>query len=256
MANNEINQVVVNGNTYTIASTDTNLAPVEINANSSSKSYAVGDHLVVNNSYCKVIAAIAAGDALVIGTNIEKKLLSDEIVPQALINNQLFGVGIDVLDGSLDNNRLYFVGIAQSTNCPPQATSGMGLRMMYYTSNTYWTNIVYFYHLDANKLYFNAYHSATGAWQGWQTVGGSMKVLKYGTITANTTINLDEPLDPSKYMVNLNTNGYKYKAGDGAVSWAFGYGQGAYVSAKTSTSCTIAVSGGITASYEIIQIAD
>lgn len=79
MANNEITEIVVNGNTYTIASTDTNLAPVETNANSASKSYTVGEHLVVNNTYCKVIAAISAGDTLVIGTNIEKVMVAEAI---------------------------------------------------------------------------------------------------------------------------------------------------------------------------------
>ena len=79
MANNEINQVVVRGNTYNLVGQDVNLATIETNANSASKSYAVGDHLVVGNTYCKVIAAISAGDALVIGTNIESAKVGDEI---------------------------------------------------------------------------------------------------------------------------------------------------------------------------------
>ena len=83
-----------------------------------------------------------------------------------------------------------------------------------------------------------------------------MKVLKSGTITGTRTISLGTTLDPSKYMVNLNVGGYRYKAADGAVSWGYGYGQGAYVSAKTDTSVTIVVSSDLTASYEIIQIAE
>ena len=81
-------------------------------------------------------------------------------------------------------------------------------------------------------------------------------LLKSGTITGTQTISLGTTLDPSKYMVNLNVGGYLYKAADGAVSWGYGYGQGAYVSSKTDTSVTIVVSGNLIASYEIIQIAE
>lgn len=100
-----------------------------------------------------------------------------------------------------------------------------------------------------------------------------MKVLKYGTISATTTIQLGVTLDPSKYMVNINTSAYASGASHGTFvdysgntsgagmyykgyGWSSSYGQGAYLSAKTSTSCTITVSSGITASYEIIQIAE
>lgn len=83
-----------------------------------------------------------------------------------------------------------------------------------------------------------------------------MKVLKSGTITGTQTISLGTTLDPSKYTVKLNSSGYLYRAPDGAVSWGYGYGQGAYVSARTNTSVTIVVSSNLIASYEIIQIAD
>ena len=100
-----------------------------------------------------------------------------------------------------------------------------------------------------------------------------MKVLKYGTISATTTIQLGVTLDPNKYRVSINTSAYMsppstgtfvdYTAPGGndyaclkGYGWSNSYGQGAYLSAKTSTSCTIAVAGGIIASYEIIQIAE
>lgn len=94
-------------------------------------------------------------------------------------------------------------------------------------------------------------------------IGGSdMKVLKHEVISSTTTISLGTTLDPSKYIVLINTNSYNSgrNMGNGdnsyATSWALGYGGGAYLSSKSSTSCTITVSSGITASYEIIQIAD
>lgn len=100
-----------------------------------------------------------------------------------------------------------------------------------------------------------------------------MKVLKYGTISSTTTIPLGVTLDPSKYMVDINTSAYESTPSTGTFvdytrpadnagyyvkgyGWSSSYGQGAYLSAKTSTSCTITVSSGITASYEIIQIAE
>ena len=100
-----------------------------------------------------------------------------------------------------------------------------------------------------------------------------MKVLKFGIISETTTIQLGVTLDPSKYRVSINTSAYASGPSTGTFvdysgntsgggmyykgyGWSSSYGQGAYLSAKTSTSCTIAVSGGIIASYEIIQIAE
>jgi len=89
-----------------------------------------------------------------------------------------------------------------------------------------------------------------------------MKVLKHGVITSTTNINLGTTVDVDKYIVNINTSSYSsgrqaMNGGDSyATAWAWGYGEGAYLSNKSSTSCTITVSTGITASYEIIQIAD
>lgn len=85
--------------------------------------------------------------------------------------------------------------------------------------------------------------------------GSEMKVLKYGTITTSSTISLDVTLDPSKYFVLLNTNKYQYRQ-DQTYSVAYAYGNGAYISAKTSTSVTIAVDSGLTCSYEIVQISE
>ena len=192
MANNEIIQVVVNGNTYNLVGQDVNLATIETDASSASKSYAVGDHLVVGNTYCKVIAAISAGDALVIGSNIESAKVGNEINQ---LNNDLIDVNASLSDIQ-------------------ERVSKMG-----------------------------------------------MKVLKYGTIKATSTIQLGVTLDPTKYMVNINTSGYRSKDNNVGTdsthtyTWT-DYGQGAYLSDKTSTSCTITVSSGITASYEIIQIAE
>lgn len=49
-----------------------NIAPVETNAASASDSYSIGDQLILDGILYDVIAAIAAGDALVVNTNIAK----------------------------------------------------------------------------------------------------------------------------------------------------------------------------------------
>lgn len=49
-----------------------NIAPVETNAASASQSYAIGKQLVLDGVLYDVIAAITAGDALVVNTNISK----------------------------------------------------------------------------------------------------------------------------------------------------------------------------------------
>lgn len=49
---------------------ESNIAPVESDASSASKAYAVGQQLVLNDILYKVTAAISAEDALVVGTNI------------------------------------------------------------------------------------------------------------------------------------------------------------------------------------------
>lgn len=48
-----------------------NIAPVESDASSSSKAYAVNSRLILGDKLYKVIAAIDIGDALIVGTNIE-----------------------------------------------------------------------------------------------------------------------------------------------------------------------------------------
>lgn len=92
-----------------------------------------------------------------------------------------------------------------------------------------------------------------------------MRIIKQGTISSTTTISLGESIDPSKYMVNISTNACIQHSSvwdpvDISSSatvrshYAYGYGNGAWWSNKTSTSVTINVSAGITASYEIIKI--
>lgn len=49
---------------------ESNIAPVETDASSASKAYAVGKQLILNDIMYDVTAAISSGDALVVGTNI------------------------------------------------------------------------------------------------------------------------------------------------------------------------------------------
>ena len=55
-----------------------NLAPVET-GNTASQSYAVGQHLIWNGVYYKVIQAIAVGDAFNVGVNLQADSISIEI---------------------------------------------------------------------------------------------------------------------------------------------------------------------------------
>ena len=80
--------------------------------------------------------------------------------------------------------------------------------------------------------------------------GGSMRVVKNGTISTTSTINLDESIDVDKYFVLINTSSAAYNTSN---SWT-SYGMGAYMSAKTSVSFTITVSSGITANYQVIAV--
>ncbi len=58
---------------------ESNIAPVETDASSASKAYAVGKQLILNDILYDVTAAISAEDALVVGTNISA---SDDLTTQ------------------------------------------------------------------------------------------------------------------------------------------------------------------------------
>ena len=62
------NRVVTNA--LNTKSNNSNLATVE-SGTTASQAYTVGDYLVYNGQLCKVISAIAQGDTLTVGTNIE-----------------------------------------------------------------------------------------------------------------------------------------------------------------------------------------
>ena len=85
-----------------------------------------------------------------------------------------------------------------------------------------------------------------------------MKVLKAGTLGGSTTLDLTSLGFTNKddYSVKLHTSAYYTMANTGS-TWGnggirYGYGKGAYVSAKTATSVTITITAGIAASYEIL----
>ena len=88
-------------------------------------------------------------------------------------------------------------------------------------------------------------------------VGGNMMVLKTGTITSTTTISLGVTLSTSKYIVILDTSAYTRQFDSGVSGFTiYGYGKGAYVSSRTTSSVKIEVTSGITCSYQIVQIAE
>jgi len=58
---------------------NSNLAPIEVTT-TASRSYLVGDYLMLQGKFYKVISAIAIGDTLTVGTNIQSTNVGDEIV--------------------------------------------------------------------------------------------------------------------------------------------------------------------------------
>lgn len=57
---------------------NSNLAPIEATT-TASRSYLVGDYLMLQGEFYKVISAIAIGDTLTVGTNIQATSVGDEV---------------------------------------------------------------------------------------------------------------------------------------------------------------------------------
>lgn len=66
----ELKDYLIEKDTAAKQAVESNIAPVEADASSASKAYAVGQQLVLNDILYNVTAAISAEDALVVGTNI------------------------------------------------------------------------------------------------------------------------------------------------------------------------------------------
>lgn len=75
----ELKDYILDKDTAAKQAVESNLAPVETDASSASKAYAVGQQLVLNDILYNVTAAISAEDALVNGTNISA---SDDLTTQ------------------------------------------------------------------------------------------------------------------------------------------------------------------------------
>lgn len=82
--------------------------------------------------------------------------------------------------------------------------------------------------------------------------GTNMYVLKYGTGNATATVNLGTTIDVDKYVVLLNTGGYSTYVDRGNDNYGKCWGDGAYISAKTTTSFTITCPANIPYSYQVI----
>lgn len=97
----------------------------------------------------------------------------------------------------------------------------------------------------------------------WNNLGGgSMKCVKSGTFTSTTTIDLSDYnfTSGNDYIVNINTNAayrssqYAGVGAGGPYNNSYGFGGGAYVSARSATSVTITVNEVTKGSYEIIKL--
>lgn len=77
LVSNNVNDSIVEVNDK--KTNNSNLAPIEATT-TASRSYLVGDYLMLQGEFYKVISAIAIGDTLTVGTNIQSTSVGDEIV--------------------------------------------------------------------------------------------------------------------------------------------------------------------------------
>ena len=71
---------------------NSNLAPIEATT-TASRSYLVGDYLMLQGEFYKVISAISIGDTLTVGTNIQATSVGDEVSD---INDRMSKVSISL----------------------------------------------------------------------------------------------------------------------------------------------------------------
>jgi hypothetical protein len=86
---------------------ENNIAPVESDASSSSKAYAVNSRLILGDKLYKVIAAIDIGDALIVGTNIELSSNLVTLIGQGGGGGETYyaGPGINISDDNVISSK-------------------------------------------------------------------------------------------------------------------------------------------------------
>lgn len=84
-----------------------NIAPVESDASSSSRAYAVNSRLILGDKLYKVIAAINIGDALIVGTNIELSSNLVTLIGQGGGGGETYyaGPGINISDDNVISSK-------------------------------------------------------------------------------------------------------------------------------------------------------
>lgn len=84
-----------------------NIAPVESDASSSSRVYAVNSRLILGDKLYKVIAAIDIGDALIVGTNIELSSNLVTLIGQGGGGGETYyaGPGINISDDNVISSK-------------------------------------------------------------------------------------------------------------------------------------------------------
>lgn len=95
----ELHDYFIGKDTTAKQAVEANIAPVETDATSASKSYAIGEQLILNDVLYKAKTAITAGDALVVDTNIE--LAADVTTQIATIDMSNF-VNKSVIDTDVE----------------------------------------------------------------------------------------------------------------------------------------------------------
>lgn len=100
-----------------------NIAPVETDATSASKSYAVGEQLILDGVLYDVTVAITQGDALTVGTNIA---VADDVVTQlASVNGALTNSITDITAEIADMNNVYGAKNLLPNNAKSKTESGV-----------------------------------------------------------------------------------------------------------------------------------
>lgn len=226
---NIINEVVVNGNTYGLPGSGTlsNLATIESNARAASKAYAVGDHLVLNDVYYVVTAAIAQNDALVIGTNIAVAKAGDEI---SQLNNDLTNkVGGDITSyTSIENvaydgtNKKLMLKVAGADTPIPFSSGGAKLVGTYSENQT--IDVSSYNATSANQ--FIIVPTEGTCYSGWVNPPANLLFRAIGTFQAGSlslsgnTLTVTGPRVKSTEQGN-NGSGYSY--GDAAITYKLYY---------------------------------
>lgn len=131
---------------------NSNLAPIEATT-TASRSYLVGDYLMLQGEFYKVISAISIGDTLTVGTNIQSTNVGDEIVDiKDRLDTHSLGSRIEITSYNTSSNKYTFnsegyvlvrSGNAADNNTQFNISSGFTILSRCYKAGVYEDNYVF-----------------------------------------------------------------------------------------------------------------